>query len=59
MKRYLINRILRSIVSIIIVVAVVMILIYSLLNRDMIFAQDPMYTKVSNNQQVIYKYLKQ
>ena len=56
MKKYLINRILRSIVSIILVVAIVMILIYSLLNRDMIFAQDPMYTKVSNNQQVIYKY---
>ena len=56
MKKYLINRILRSIVSIIIVVAVVMVLIYSLLDREMIFAQDPMYTKVSNNQQEVYKY---
>ena len=56
MKKYLLRRILHGLFSIIVVVAIVMIMIYSLLNRDMIFAQDPMYTKVSNNQQVIYKY---
>ena len=56
MTKYILRRTLHGIVSIIIVVAIVMILIYSLLNRDLIFAQDPMYTKVSNNQQVTYKY---
>ena len=56
MKKYLIRRILHGLVSICLVVAIVMIMIYSLLNRDMIFAQDPQYTKVSNNQQVVYKY---
>ncbi len=56
MKKYLLRRILHGLVSIIVVVAIVMIMIYSLLNRDMIFASDPMYTKVSNNQQVVYKY---
>lgn len=58
MTKYLINRILRSIVSVILVVAVVMILIYSLMDRNLIFAADPLYTKQSNNQKETYKYRK-
>lgn len=58
MTKYLINRILRSIVSVILVVAVVMVLIYSMLDRNLIFAQDPVYSKQLNNQKETYKYRK-
>ena len=58
MTKYLINRILRSIVSVILVVALVMVLIYSLMDRTLIFAQDPVYSKQLNNQKETYKYRK-
>ena len=54
MTKYLINRILRSLVSVVIVVAVVMIMIYSALDRNLIFAQDAQYTKVKENAKTIY-----
>ena len=54
MTKYLINRILRSLVSIVIVVAVVMIMIYSALDRNLIFAQDAQYTKVKENAKTVY-----
>ena len=41
MTKYLIRRIVHGLVSVIIVVAIVMILIYSCLDRQLIFAQDP------------------
>ena len=54
MTKYLINRILRSLCSIVIVVAVVMLMIYSALDRNLIFAQDAQYTKVQNNAKEVY-----
>ena len=56
MTKYLVKRILHSIVSIIIVVAIVMLLIYSLMDRQLIFAQDPTYTNLGNNAKVAYQY---
>ncbi|MBR5731179.1 MAG: ABC transporter permease [Firmicutes bacterium] len=56
MKRYLINRILRGLVAIVCVVAIIMILIYSLLDRNLVFAVDPLYTKQSGNQKKAYTY---
>ena len=56
MTKYLLKRILHSIVSIIIVVAIVMILIYSLMDRQLIFAADPTYTNLGNNAKVAYTY---
>ena len=55
MTKYLINRILRSLVSVTIVVAVVMLMIYSALDRNLIFAQDAQYTKVQNNAKEVYR----
>ena len=55
MTKYLINRILRGIGSVIIVVGVVMILIYSCMDRDMIFVKDPLYTKQMHNAKEVYK----
>ena len=55
MTKYLISRILRGIGSVIIVVGIVMILIYSCLDRDMIFAKDELYTKQMHNAKEVYK----
>ncbi len=55
MTKYLINRILRSMVSIFIVVAVVMVMIYSALDRKLVFANDPVYNKQSSNGKVVYE----
>ena len=49
MTKYLIKRILRSACSIVIVVGIVMVMIYSALDRNLIFANDPNYQKVSAN----------
>ena len=46
MTKYLINRILRSLVSVMIVVGIVMVLIYSALDRNLVFAADPNYNHV-------------
>ena len=56
MTKYLLNRILRGIFSIIIVVGVVMVLIYSCLDRSLILANDPLYTKQMHNAKEVYKY---
>ncbi len=56
MGNYLIRRILHALVSVIIVVGIVMVMIYSLLNRDLIFAQDNVFRNLGNNQKTVYKY---
>ena len=54
MTKYLINRILRSLCSVVIVVGVVMVMIYSALDRNLIFAVDAQYTKVQGNAKEVY-----
>ena len=56
MTKYVLKRLLRGLLSAAIVVAIVMVLIYSLMDRNLIFASDPLYSKTSNNQRVVYKY---
>ncbi len=58
MTKYLIRRILHGLVSIFIVVTIVMVMVYSMIDRNQVFAADPMYTKVSNNQKTVYRYRK-
>lgn len=58
MGKYLLKRILHGMISVCIVVACVMIMIYSLLDRNLIFAQDPNYSHQSTNQKITYKYEK-
>lgn len=55
MTKYLINRIIRSIFSVIIVVGIVMVLIYSGLDRTLIFKSDPVYSKKKSNEQIVYQ----
>lgn len=56
MVKYLLKRILHALLSVVVVVACVMIMIYSLLDRNLIFAQDTTYSHQSNNQKTVYKY---
>ncbi len=58
MGKYLLKRILHGVVSIIIVVAIVMTLIYSLLDRELIFNADNTYTRQTSNSKTAYMYSK-
>ncbi len=54
MTKYLISRILRSLISVVIVVAVIMVMIYSLLDKRLIFADDGTRLKLKGNLQTVY-----
>ena len=58
MIKYLLKRLLHGLLSLIAVVAIVMILIYSLMNRDLIFAADPMWNKKQANERETYQFTK-
>lgn len=58
MIKYLLKRLLHGIVSIVVVVAIVMVMIYGLLDRMQVFAQDTAYGKQQDNQKVAYRYTK-
>ena len=58
MAIYIIRRFLHGLVSVVIVVAIVMLLIYSLMDRQLIFATDNVYRNLGNNAQTVYKYQK-
>ena len=54
MTKYLISRILRSMFSVVIVVGVIMTMIYSFLDKQSIFATDPVFTKQKSNAKEVY-----
>lgn len=56
MKRYMGKRILFSIFSLLVVIATVMLLVYSLINRNVIFQMDDTWNKKSNNDRLVYEY---
>lgn len=56
MTKYLIRRLLHGVVSVIVVVAIVMLMIYSMLDRQMVFAADSTYNQLGNNQKTVYQY---
>ena len=55
MFKYLINRILRALISVVLVIAVIMIMIYAFLDREAIFTSDPSYQKLLLNSKEVYK----
>lgn len=55
MVRYLFFRVLRGLASIVIVVGIVMALVYSTLDRNLIFAADPVFSRQKSNAQQVYK----
>ena len=58
MTKYLNKRLLHGLVSVVIVVGCAMTMIYSLMDRNLIFAQDATYYHQRNNQKNVYKYQK-
>lgn len=54
MSKYLINRILRALFSVVIVVGVIMVMVYSFLDKESIFATDPVYSKQRVNGRETY-----
>ena len=56
MKKYLGKRILLSILSLIIVVGTVMLLVFTVINRNVIFQMDDTWNKKSNNDRIYYEY---
>ncbi len=58
MGKYVVKRLLHGVVSIIVVVAIVMVMIYSWLNRDLVFSTDSSYNRQSNNTRETYKHEK-
>ncbi len=58
MIKYLLKRLLHGLISVVIVVAIVMLLVYSLMDRKLIFAADPQFAKQQANDAEVYKYVK-
>ena len=56
MKKYMFKRILFSIFSLLVVVMLVMVLVYTMIERNVIFQTDDMWNKKSNNDRSIYEY---
>ena len=55
MGKYIIKRLLHGMVSIICVVLIVMVLIYTLLDRGKIFSGDPNFNHTASNNRIIYQ----
>ncbi len=58
MGKYLLRRFIHGMVSAFVVVAIIMIMIYSTLDRNLIFATDNVYRNLGNNQKTAYQYRK-
>ena len=58
MGKYVLKRLLHGAFSIIVVIGIVMLLVYGLMNRDLVFAKDSNYTKQANNAKQAYRYQK-
>lgn len=56
MTKYVLKRFLHGLLSAFVVVAIVMIMIYSMLDRNLIFAQDPIFKNYGNNEKTAYMY---
>ena len=55
MGKYVLKRLLHGAVSAICVVVIVMVLVYSMLDRENIFAGDPNYSKMTSNRRYTYQ----
>ena len=56
MGKYLVKRLIHGVISIIIVVFIVMLLVYGLMDRQLIFAHDPNFTRLSGTNRTLYMY---
>ena len=53
MARYICQRILKGLLSAICVVVLIMVLVYSMMDRTIIFAGDPNYSKMQSNARIL------
>jgi oligopeptide transport system permease protein len=58
MAKYVLKRLIHGLISSFIVVAIVMIMIYSMLDKNLIFKADTVYTNYGNNEKVAYSFRK-
>ena len=58
MGKYLIKRILFSILSLLVVVGIVMILVYTAIHRDVVLQTDDLWNKKKENDRIYYEYTK-
>lgn len=56
MTKYLLKRLFRGLLSVVVVVLIVMALVYSLIDKKDIFKGDDLYTKKLKNDKVVYQY---
>ena len=56
MKKYMLKRILTSVLSLLVVIVTVMLLVYTLINRNVIFQTDDVWNKKSLNDRIVYEY---
>ena len=56
MSKYLLSRLVRGLLSVIAVVLIVMLLIYSCLDKELVFARDSVISKLKSNSKEVYKY---
>lgn len=55
MKKYILTRLLKSIVAIFVVVAIVVTMVFTLIPKSNVFAKDTVVTKLTGNQLYLYK----
>lgn len=58
MGKYVLKRLLHGAFSIVVVIAIVMLLVYGLMDRDKVFARDSNFNKQANNAKQAYRYQK-
>lgn len=58
MTKYVINRLLRGFLSVAIMIIIVMVMIFTLMDRQLIFASDPIFSKKTSNAKETYMYSK-
>lgn len=58
MTKYLLKRLLHGLISVIVMTVIVMVLVFTWTDRELVFARDPVYSKQTNNGKTAYKYRK-
>lgn len=56
MTKYIVNRLIRGFLSVAIMVIIVMVMIFTLMDRQLIFASDSVFSKRTGNSRVTYQY---
>ncbi|MGB4984781.1 MAG: ABC transporter permease [Erysipelotrichaceae bacterium] len=58
MRNYILGRVVRSIIAILVVVSIALVILYNMIPRSKIFENDPVLQKVKGDDAVVYKYNK-